>query len=331
MKKSVVLPFFLPEAGCGLSCAYCNQHLITGRKLTFDENKITHVLESMLKANEGKRNIEVAFYGGSFTGLALSLQEKLLKLIEPYLKNGMVESIRLSTRPDLVDEKKLEFLKLHGVKRIELGVQSMDDEVLRITGRPYTSKDVERVSLLIHSFGFHLGLQMMIGLPLDSFEKTQATARAMAALHPEGVRIYQTLVFEKTLLAHWYKQGTYVPLTLDEAIKQATWLYDFFTQQKIKVYKMGLHPGKYVLDGSLLAGPYHPNFHQWVLSEYFFQKITPLLQKNKENVIKCTSQSLPEIIGFMRKNLLRWREEGYLVRVTRSEQDNLQEYEVCYR
>ena len=331
MKKWVVLPFFIPEAGCGLSCAYCNQQIITGRKLSIDENKITDDLENMLKANEGKKNIEVAFYGGSFTGLTLSLQEKLLKLIKPYLESGIVSSIRLSTRPDLIDEKKLEFLKFHGVKRIELGVQSMDDEVLKITGRPYISKDVVRVSHLIHTFGFRLGLQMMIGLPLDNFEKTQATARAIAALLPEGVRIYQTLVFEKTLLAQWYKQGTYVPLTLDEAIKQATWLYDFFVQQKIKIYKIGLHPGRYVTDGSLLAGPYHPNFHQLVLTEYFFQKITPLLQKNKENVIKCTSQSLPEIIGFMKKNILRWRKEDYMVRVTRFDQDNHREYEVCYR
>ncbi|MCX7696467.1 MAG: radical SAM protein [Bacteroidales bacterium] len=328
MKKRI-LPIFIPEAGCSRSCVYCNQFIITGRQVSIDFEQIKFFVNSVLSVHI-KEPLEVAFYGGSFSGLPFETQEKLLKIIKPFIEEGKVISIRLSTRPDLINKDKLDFLSNFYIKHIELGVQSTDDDVLKLSGRLYNRDDVFHSAQLIKSFGFLLGLQIMIGLPGDNDEKTRQTAFDVSALQPDGVRIYPTLVLKNTSLENWYKRGIYEPLTLDRAIEQCCWLYDFFRSQHIKIYKMGIHPGMQ-LEKNLVAGPFHPNFHQLVMTEYYYRNITSYLKLDLENIIYSSPSLIPSIVGFERKNIKRWIHSRFKCKVLPDYSiANESEWYVCY-
>ncbi|SHF74773.1 Radical SAM superfamily protein [Caldanaerobius fijiensis DSM 17918] len=213
----------------------------------------------------------VAFYGGSFTAIPVAVQNSLMDAVRPYLEDGSISGLKLSTRPDYIDESILDNLLSHGVKEIELGVQSMDDYVLSLAERGHTASDVHKAVNLIRRYNFRLGLQMMIGLPGDTIEKDIYTAAELIKLRPDFVRIYPTLVIRGTRLEELYKNGCYVPLKLDEAVDICSILMLMFSLYDIDVIRVGLQPTEDINEnGDVIAGPFHPAFRQLVESKIMY-------------------------------------------------------------
>lgn len=232
---------------------------------TLDEVKQT--IEIYLSTVKENSYVEVAFFGGSFTGLDIQTQKEYLNVVQPYIKEGKVNSIRLSTRPDYISQEILDNLKAYNVQDIELGAQSLDDEVLSFVERGHSVKDVENASKMINSYGFSLGLQMMIGLPLDSIEKSIKTANKIVELKAKTTRIYPTLVIENTPLATLFREKKYIPLSIDEAVVWTKEIYKIFIENNITILRVGLHPSKDILSGKgFLAGPFHVSFREKVLT-----------------------------------------------------------------
>ncbi len=261
------IPIFLPELACPFRCSYCNQSAVSGRQSLPAADEIQQIIERNLQSFAQKeRHVEIAFFGGSFTGLPFSSQAYYLNIAQPYLISTEVQGIRISTRPDYINTKTLEFLKSHGVSTIELGAQSLDDEVLQGSGRGHSVADVKAASQLILNHGFRLGLQMMIGLPLDNFKKATHTAQQIIEAGAHETRIYPCLVLHDTALEQLYRKGDYTPLTLEEAVEWSAALYLMFEKVGVVVLRIGLHASEEFGSGGLVAGPYHPSFKALVMS-----------------------------------------------------------------
>jgi histone acetyltransferase (RNA polymerase elongator complex component) len=226
---------------------------------------VVEIIENHLATISPGSETEIGFFGGNFTGIKPEEQQSYLEIAEKYVKAGEVKSIRLSTRPDYIDRERLTFLKKFTVTTIELGAQSLDEEVLRLSGRGHTVNNVEEASQLILRHGFSLGLQMMVGLPGDTPEKSFATARRIVQLGASCTRIYPTLVIRDTQLEKMYHSGEYIPLTFDEAVETTAKLAGIFEKTGVKILRIGLHPSEGLLGGeSLVAGPFHVAFGELV-------------------------------------------------------------------
>lgn len=305
MKSHSIIPIFLPELACPHQCVFCNQRNITAVESLPSEEDVLEIIESHLKTIKAAgRTCEIAFFGGSFTGLPIDEQEKYLKLAAPFVENGDINGIRISTRPDYIDDEILDVLKKYHVKTIEIGAQSMDEDILRHSGRGHTSEDVRRAAQLIKSAGFTLGIQMMIGLPGDTAEKSLETAQEIVKLGAEGTRIYPLLVLEDTALAEMYKEGKYEPLSLSEAVNQTAPIYQLFEENDVLIYKCGLHPSEFLHNGKLLAGPWHPAFRQLVQASIFMIKANILLQKDEKIIgFEVHPSDINAALGFEKGNL----------------------------
>ena len=284
--KHYNIPIFLPELACPYRCVYCNQFSITGKQNLPDIQDVKNIIERHLSTfSTEKRFVEVAFFGGNFTGLPVKMQDDFLKIVQPYLENGLVDGIRCSTRPDYIDEKRVRILKKLGMKNIELGAQTTNDEILLKCGRGHTFKDIEIASQIINNEGITLGLQMMLGLPYDSFEDDLRTARDIVRLGAKETRIYPCIVVKDTELERLYRKGEYVPLSLDEAASQSAKIYEFFENNGVKVLRVGLHTSEDLDNQAYVAGPYHANFADMVFSKIWGDKIESAI----ENVGKSTN------------------------------------------
>ena len=262
-----VIPVFLPMLACPHRCVYCNQYVISGQQKLPSLEDVAALIDRNLQTILRDCHKRVAFFGGSFTCLPEPVQNRYLDAVQPYLQEGCVEGIQLSTRPDYIDKKILQNLKSKGVTLIELGAQSLNDDILRRSGRGHSVADVENASRLIRQYGIDLGLQMMIGLPGDTKEKALHTAEQIVAFGASCTRIYPTLVVEGTALAEDYRKGEYVPLSLEEAVDWCKELYRYFQTAGVMVMRMGLHPTKDLREGEhLLAGPFHVSFKELVLT-----------------------------------------------------------------
>ena len=265
--KKVIIPIFIPHKGCPFDCIYCNQKLISGqiRDITVDDIRDTIEL---FKGTIAKGTIpEVAFYGGSFTGIDIKDQTKFLECVYEYVKRGEIRAVRLSTRPDYITSEILDNLRRYGVETIELGVQSLDDEVLRLSHRGHTKKDVQSAVDMIKGYGFNLGIQTMIGLPGDTKDKAIDTANEVVKLGPNFVRIYPTLVIKDTYLCKMLEKGEFSPLTLEEAVDISASLYMIYQNNGIDIIRVGLQPTKNIVSGGdVKGGPFHPAFRQLVES-----------------------------------------------------------------
>lgn len=307
MKKHVNIPVFIPELACPFQCIYCNQVKISGQSKIPSPPEIIQLIETYLSTiDRDATTVEVAFFGGNFTGINMQKQEELLKLVQPFIEKKQVDSVRISTRPDYIDEENLRLLKKYHVGTIELGAQSMNDEVLQLSQRGHSVKDILQASALIQQFEFYLGLQMMIGLPGDSREKCRETAQKIIELGADNTRIYPTLVIKGTLLEQWVNEGKYEALSLSEAISQTADIIPLFEKAGVNILKVGLHPTDGFTSGKeLVAGPYHPSFRELVLTEIWKRKILPLMRVQEGNEI--FKISVPEdqmnyAIGFRQKN-----------------------------
>ncbi len=253
---SSIIPIFIPHVGCPHDCVFCNQKKIAGTLTPPTGADVSRIISSSLEY--ARTPCEVAFYGGSFTAIEKELLISYLDAVSPFIESGAVSHIRVSTRPDCINEEILSLLKKSGVRTIELGAQSMDDSVLIKAGRGHTSADVENASRLIKERGFSLVLQMMTHLPSSDDEKDIETARKISFLTPDAVRIYPTVVVRDTALEEMWRCGKYTPATPEEAAKLGAKLIEIFEEKNIPIIRFGLNPTEDLSDGDALAGAYHP-------------------------------------------------------------------------
>lgn len=255
------LSIFVPQAGCPHQCSFCSQRTISGVESTPTGPQVTALCGQCAARLPENTEAEIAFFGGSFTGLDREYMLELLEAAFPFVERGPFQGIRISTRPDYIDGDVLRILAQYGVTSIELGAQSMDDGVLLSNGRGHCAADVEDAAELVKKAGFSLGLQMMTGLWRSTNEKDFATAQKLAVLEPDTMRIYPAIVLENTALAELYRQGVYKPQTLPEAVEQCAALLDFFLKRDIRVIRMGLHDEPSLREYRV-AGPWHPAFRE---------------------------------------------------------------------
>jgi len=283
-KRHFTIPVFIPEAACPNRCVFCNQHSISGATNAPSVEEVTGKIEAYLQTIPSGTEVEVGFFGGNFTGIPEEMQQAYLQSVQQYISAGRISCIRISTRPDYINPEVLMLLKKYHVTTIELGAQSLDDEVLRLSGRGHTAEDVRSASLLIRTFGFELGLQMMVGLPGDTLDKSMLTAKEIIRLGASSTRIYPTLVIKGTELEHLYLQNKYQPLSLEGAINIVAGLADLFVSHKVKILRIGLHPSEGLLDGSsLVAGPFHVAFGEMVYSRIWHQRLFHFLNNPFED------------------------------------------------
>ncbi len=273
--RNSIIPVFIPHLGCPHDCVFCNQKRISGSLLPACRSDVVREIEEGLKKCE---RAELAFYGGSFTAIPMEEQRSLLDAAAPYLKDGRISSIRLSTRPDAINEEILAMLWEKGVRTIELGSQSMIDSVLAASWRGHTAADTEKAAGMIKKAGFMLILQMMTGLPGSDPEKDLESARRIAALKPHGVRIYPTVIVRDTALADMWREGIYPEHTVEDATELCSEILPLFESAGIPVIRLGLNPSDELSGGDALGGAYHPAFGELVKSRIYLKKARSLLR-----------------------------------------------------
>ena len=318
MSEKYIIPIFVPHLGCPNNCTFCNQKSISGQMKNITKKEAEETIEKFLKSFRND-NIEkeIAFFGGSFTGIETKIQEELLSVAYEYVKKGIVKGIRVSTRPDYIDKEKLKLLKKYGVKTIELGVQSTNDYILKECKRGHTFEDVKKASKLIRRFGFTLGHQMMVGLPESTRLDELKTAKDLAKLKPKIVRLYPVLVIKNTELEEKYKNGEYEPITLTQAVEICKELYYFFEKKKIKVIRIGLQNTDLIsnpenVESEVAAGPYHEAFGQLVEDSIWYDNIVNRIKKFNIKVIEAQIEVNPinvnNVVGHKKKNLEKLKE-----------------------
>ena len=318
MKKQYIIPIFVPHLGCPNDCIFCNQKSISGQKKNITKEEAKKIIDDYLEniKNEDAQ-IEIAFFGGSFTAIEKELQEELLQVAYEYIKSKKVDSIRISTRPDCINKEILKMLKKYKVKTIELGVQSANDYILKRSNRGHTFEDVKKASKLIRWYGFKLGHQMMVGLPESTRIDEINTAKALIKLKPKMVRIYPVLVVKNTKLEQEYKEGIYEPLPLVQAVEICKELVRMFANKKIEIIRIGLQNTEEISDpenpnSEVVAGPYHPAFRQLVESGMWYdaivEKIKKLNMKVKEVEVTVNPIDGNNVIGHKKENVLKLKE-----------------------
>ena len=318
MKKEYIIPIFVPHLGCPHACVFCNQNKISGEQRRVRANDVKETIEFYLNNFKDKdAKVEVAFFGGSFTAINVDLQKELLEAANEYINQGLVDSIRISTRPDCINRDILKMLKKYKVKTIELGVQSSNDYILKKAERGHTFANVKKASKLINWYGFTLGHQMMIGLPESTALDEINTAKDLIKLKPKIVRIYPVLVIKGTKLEEMMEDGDYEPLTITQAVERARDVASLFNRKKIKIIRIGLQntdeittPGD--KNSQVVAGPFHPAFRQLVETSMWYDAIVSKIKKFntkvKEVEIKANSYDINNIIGHKKENIEKLKE-----------------------
>ena len=311
------MALFVPNCGCPHACSFCNQQTITGKLTQPAPEDVRCAAETALRTlGPSAAEAEIAFFGGSFTAIERAYMVSLLGAAQPYLGHGGFRGIRISTRPDAISPEILAILRRYGVTTVELGAQSMDDRVLAANGRGHTAAQVRKASGLIRSGGFSLGLQMMTGLLGDTDDGARQTAEGLAALRPDCVRIYPTIVLRGTALGEAYLRGEYRPQTLEGAVALCAGLLDFFERRGVAVIRLGLHASP-ELERDRLAGPWHPAFRELCESRRFLEKVTAALRA--QNVpqgpvsIAVNPVCISQATGQKKRNLRELGGLGYAV------------------
>lgn len=282
-----IIPIFVPHEGCPHECVFCNQNSITGTTTKVDATYVDRTITEYLKTiTNDDAIIEVSFFGGTFTAIKTEKQIELLIVAKKFKDNNKIKFIRLSTRPDYIDDKILIRLKEYSVDIIELGVQSMDNEVLLKSGRGHTTEDVQRASKLIKHYGFILGHQIMIGLPGDNRNKDIDTAKKVILLKPDICRIYPALVIKDTPMEKMYIKQTFIPYSLSEAVNISKIIYIMMVVNKINVIRIGLQPTAEISEGNdLVAGPFHPAFRELVEGSIYNDLLYEVIMNNFKRCI----------------------------------------------
>ena len=323
MKKRII-PIFVPHKGCPHDCIFCNQKKITGVSTDVTSEDARNIIEECLETIDKDADVEIAFFGGSFTAIDIDIQKSLLSVAKEYVEKGLVKDIRMSTRPDCIDEDILSMLKEYKTSIIELGVQSLDEKVLLDSIRGHQSEIVYKSSKMIKNSGIKLGLQMMIGLPADTEEKCIFTAKKFVELKPDCVRVYPTLVVKDTGLEKLMEQNKYNPFTLEESVNIVKKVLVLFYVNNINVIRVGLQATDDIQIGkAVLAGPYHPAFRELVEADMIkdYLEFVILQNKNiKKMLVKSNKKNISKIIGNKKTNV-KYMEEKFGVLLKTQESD----------
>lgn len=305
--KHYNIPIFISHYGCPNACVFCNQVKINGRETDVTIEDLKNIIEEYLKILPKDSYKEVAFFGGTFTGISLGKQKEYLEGVKEYLDKGLVQGIRLSTRPDYINKEVLEQLKKYNVTTIELGVQSLDEEVLKKSARYYPIEVVYEASKLIKSYGINLGIQLMPGLPGSTFESDFETAKKVVKISPENARVYPTLIIKDTEMERMYKRGEYEVFTLDEAIKRCRKIISLLEINGINIIRVGLQPSDDLREGGVaVEGAFHPAFRELVDGEIYFDFLKSIELKDKKLEVELNEKLVSKVVGLKRKNIKRF-------------------------
>ncbi|HPX90251.1 MAG: Oxygen-independent coproporphyrinogen-III oxidase 1 [Spirochaetes bacterium ADurb.Bin218] len=324
-KRRITIPIFIPHSGCPHCCVFCNQWKVTGSHNEPTEAFFKKTVESYLStAGPEIERVELAFFGGTFTAIDQELQRKYLSWALPYVTSGSIKSIRISTRPDYIDQNILTFLESHYVETVEIGVQSFDREVLLYSGRGHSREDSLRACTLIKKSGMRLGVQLLPGLPGDTIDKSISSAEITQSLGADDVRIYPAVVLRETELERLYLAGKYKPLSLEEALLWVVQMYEIFYDAKINVIRMGLHPMDFA-EGEcpIVAGPYHVAFGFLVKSRFRRNCMEKILSQWRKRfpLVKDVRLLIPfehkeEYIGHKKENINYLKEKFFLTKIS---------------
>ena len=305
---------FIPHKGCPNCCSFCNQRTISGTVNPPSAAEITELLENACLKLKQPQNTEIAFFGGSFTAIDREYMLSLLEAAQPFMLKYKLAGIRISTRPDCIDKEVLTILKKYGVTSIELGAQSMRDDVLKANDRGHTAEDVRKASALIKEYGFSLGLQMMTGLYLSEPADDIFTAEEIIALKPETVRIYPVVILGGTKLADLYQSGVYRTYSLDEMTELCAMLLEKFEAADIKVIRLGLHASEGV-EGDAVGGYYHPAFKELCLGAIFRKQMETLLTEQGSFTVYVSPRCLSMASGQKKCNIDYFKEKGIDIKI----------------
>ena len=332
-KNHINIPVFIPHLGCPNQCVFCNQRTISGVS-EFDPLSVVSIIEEALSTKRDDQSAEIAFFGGSFTGIDPVLMEKLLNIANGYLKQGRISSIRCSTRPDYISEQILDLLMQYEVGTVELGLQSSCDKVLELTKRGHDMQAEIRACELIKKKGIRLGGQMMVGLPGATPETDRETARFMVEVGCDEARIYPTVVFRDTELSCMLESEAYSALTLEEAVKRSTDAFEILARGGVKILRIGLCDSENLHSSeTYLAGPNHPAIGELVEGEYYYRTIERLIEESRENISDKITLTVPcghtsKVAGHNRKNKIRLAEKYGIKRIKIVESDTVSDYSV---
>lgn len=329
--RNNIIPVFVPHLGCPNDCVFCNQRRISGHIEPATAQTVRKAIEDAAALTPMGTKRQLAFYGGSFTAIPTAYQTELLEAAQPYIRDGIIDSIRLSTRPDAIDATVLTRLKKYDVTVIELGAQSMSDRVLELSGRGHDSSAVEESSRLIKSFGFALILQMMTGLPGDTDESCIETTKKIIELKPDGVRIYPTVIVKDTVLCDMWQAGTYREHTVEDAVRVCSKIVPLFRDAGIPIIRMGLNPTEDLSNGDALGGAYHPALGELVHSRIMLNKARTLLTgipAGSRVTLGVNRSDVSKMIGQHRYNVTSLISEFKLAKLKINEAD-VKNGEIC--
>ena len=297
-KRHYIIPIFISHIGCPHQCVFCNQDKIA--KEVENEVKAKDVRDTVNEYLEtidhNNSTVEVSFFGGTFTAIDVNKQKELLAVAKEYKDKGLIDKIRMSTRPDAINGYILSYLKDYNVDIIELGVQSLDDEILRLSGRGHTVEDVVKASKLIKEYGFILGHQIMPGLPGDNFDKDIETAKKSIEMKPDICRIYPSLVIKDTPMEKMYERGEYKPYSLEQAVNISKEIYKLYTKANINIIRIGLQPTENITwGGDLVDGPFHPDFRELVEGSLICDNIKNSVNKDEDIIIEINPRDLSKL------------------------------------
>lgn len=315
--RHVNIPVFIPHLGCPNNCVFCDQRKISGC-VSFDESGVEREIKTALSTLSPEDEVEIAFFGGSFTGIDRDLMLRLLAISDKFVEDGRVQSVRCSTRPDYIDSEILDILTAHHVKTVELGIQSVSDTVLTASKRGHTSEITRNACRLIKAYGFKLIGQMMIGLPASTSEDEVETAREICCLGADGARVYPTVVFAETELAEMSSDGRYNPLSIEEAIERTASVLDIFDRAGVTVIRVGLQSGENLSSPeSAVGGANHPALGELAMGELFYRRICERADEvlsnpdlnGKTMTVYVARGATSRAVGQKKRNILRLNEK----------------------
>ena len=296
-KNYYIIPVFISHQGCPHQCVFCNQDRIAVVYEEVTAKDVRERIDSYLDTiNTKGATIEVSFFGGTFTAIPVKKQKELLEVAKEYKTKNLIQNIRLSTRPDAINGYILNYLKEYKVDIIELGVQSLNDEVLRLSGRGHTVEDVIKASKLIKEYGFILGHQIMPGLPGDTKEIDIETVNKSISMKPDIARIYPSLVIKDTPMEIMYKRGEYTPYSLETAVDISREMFELYKNAKVKVIRIGLQPTDTITEGKdVIAGPFHPAFRELVEGSLICNKLKSITNEEKDVIIEINPKDISKL------------------------------------
>ena len=328
-EKHSNISIFVPHIGCPNKCSFCNQRYITGTCKAPNADDVEKAVITAVKSKKyNAQNTEIAFFGGSFTAINRTYMLSLLEAASSFVKIGLVKGIRISTRPDAIDDEILMLLKEYNVTAIELGAQSFNNYVLKMNNRGHTAKDIENAAMLIRKHGFELGLQIMTGLYCDDNESLERTAKKIIEIKPDTVRIYPTVVLKNTYLGYLQEKGEYIAPTAEESAPFCARLLQLFEKEGIKVIKLGLHSSETV-EGDMMGGAYHPAFRELCDGHIYLAKTLEKISdkdKNQQYVIYVNKKVLSKAKGQQKRNEKALKNKGFHCIIKGKE--NLEEFDI---